>query len=291
MIKQIKLAVVIPTHNRKNELADILDDLDKQSLQNVLLSKYIVVDGSNDGTIEMLRAREGVSVIKGDGNLWYTRSMNFGFKKAIEDKNDFFVTLNDDCRVEADFISSLLDAYHTIGSKCIIGSISFSIEKPQRIIFSGVQKIEWWRYKVRYYIPKDKVVSELPSELKVSRSLPGRGILIPVEVFKEIGTFDNRFIQYYSDSEFVFRCWKNQIPAYISYKAKVFTYLSKTGQGSVHSKESLMKFIKNFNNVYARNYLPNISRIIWMYGIKVLWPLTISLKILGHLKSYILKQE
>lgn len=282
----INIAIVIPTHNRQEELSDILDDLDKQELEKVQLSKIIVVDGSTDGTLEMLKFRKGVSVIKGEGDLWYTRSMNLGFRAAIDAGNDFVITLNDDCKVDSDFVSQLLRAYGSKREKCIMGSMSFSIEPPQQVIFAGISKIDWWRYKVHYYIPQGNVPDRTLTGIRTSKSLPGRGILIPIDIFKAIGLFDERFVQYYSDSEFVFRCQKNGFPAYISYDSKVYTYLSKTGQGSIHSKESLIKFVRNFGNVYARNYLPNISRVIWMYGIKPLWPFTMLVKILGHLKAY-----
>jgi len=77
-----KIVAVIPTYNRKNHLRVILNQLlNQKSLGIYLLDIVVVVDGSTDGTIEMLANEfSKVHMITGSGNWWYTKSMNIGFR-------------------------------------------------------------------------------------------------------------------------------------------------------------------------------------------------------------------
>src|SRR5580698_9586336 len=109
----IRIGAIIPTFNRAGSLRNILTCLKEQvfhdhtvslpvsplpvSLPPVSILPIAVVDGSTDGTLEML-AREfpDTAIVHGDGNWWYTRSINEGIKKARQLDCNFILTLNDD---------------------------------------------------------------------------------------------------------------------------------------------------------------------------------------------------
>jgi GT2 family glycosyltransferase len=75
-----KIGAIIPTFNRAASLKTILACLKQQTLSVIPI---VVVDGSTDGTLEMLAADfPSAIVVRGDGNWWYTRSINEGIKKA-----------------------------------------------------------------------------------------------------------------------------------------------------------------------------------------------------------------
>ena len=61
-----KVVTVIPTFNRKDYLAQVLSDLRVQEVENVEFKTVVVVDGSNDGTQEMLSSKfPEVDVVEG----------------------------------------------------------------------------------------------------------------------------------------------------------------------------------------------------------------------------------
>lgn len=291
----INVAAVIPTFNRKKELTELLDQIEKQQSAAIQIWPIIAVDGSTDGTLEILKSStyKNLHFVEGPGDWWYTKSINQGFSEAIRHDPDFILTLNDDCILDENYFESLLKSYDKLEiPNAIIGSTSFSVEEPIRLIFAGIKNIQWWRYKVKYYYPKNSIMNpESISGLHESHSLPGRGILIPTSTLQTVGFFNESFVQYYSDSEFIFRARKMGIPVYVNHESRLYTYLSKTGQGSVYNREPLMTFLKNFINPYSRNYINNIVKIIWMYGNKPLLPFTLVLKIMGHLKNYIRGKE
>ncbi len=100
----IKIGAVIPTFNRAASLRTILTCLQTQShTTSITTIPIIVVDGSTDGTLEMLATEFPTAVIvRGDGNWWYTRSINEGIKKARELDCNYILTLNDDLTFSAD---------------------------------------------------------------------------------------------------------------------------------------------------------------------------------------------
>ena len=67
---------------------------------------FVVVDGSNDGTAEMLDVDfQDVQYILGDGNWWYTKSMNEAFLQVVKaDKSELVICLNDDIILADDFL-------------------------------------------------------------------------------------------------------------------------------------------------------------------------------------------
>ena len=135
------LCIVIPTFNRKEQLFQLLSQLQKQKLSNVHFGIVVVVDGSTDGTTEMLRSDfPTVSVVQGDGNWWFTRSMNEGCKYAIDQLNaTLILTSNDDLVLPDDhYLQNILKNYTDCGGNCVIGSAAYSLTKPRMITFSGL---------------------------------------------------------------------------------------------------------------------------------------------------------
>jgi GT2 family glycosyltransferase len=245
MIKRI--SVVIPTYNRKNYLSRLLAQLKKQVLSNVEMSIIAVVDGSTDGTLEMLESEfPEVSVVHGNGHWWWTKSINEGCKFALKKESHALLLMNDHAEIHEKYMETLLNgAEQQPGA--IIGSLNISRTIPHKIYFSGVKHIIWWKAKsVRHhniFSPHENHLTGLhPSIL-----LMGRGMLIPAPVFKKIGFFDEKsFPQYQADLDFVLTAHENNIKTFISWDSIVYSHLELTGKGVTYKKQSFFAFLKSF---------------------------------------------
>jgi GT2 family glycosyltransferase len=261
--KPFKLSIIIPTFNRKESLQKVLEDLEKQDTRShesgiidITVDIIVVVDGSTDGTAQMLRdLHPKVTVIEGNGHWWWTRSVNEGCKRAVINNADAVLLLNDDVRLADDCIDNLLQAYEN-NPGAIIGALNVTDHRTNRIFFSGVKQFRWWSAR---YIRYHSFLSPYPpnlSGLHKTIVLPGRGLLIPTGVFKRIGYFDQEGLpQYKADYDFVFRAHKHHVETLISWDARVFVNVETTGGGATFTRQSITRFASSF---FKRNTRTNL---------------------------------
>lgn len=100
--------ILIPVHNRKTTTIQCLTHL---AVQGDLEKFQIVVidDGSTDDTAAAIQATySSVTVLQGNGNLWWTGAIKLGMEYAYAQGADFFIWLNDDTLPEPGAIATLV---------------------------------------------------------------------------------------------------------------------------------------------------------------------------------------
>lgn len=247
------ISIVIPVHNRK--------DYTRQCLACLLVQTYrdfqiiVVDDGSADGTSEMIRQEfPEVIVLEGDGNLWWAEATNWGIRYAQKNQNrrqqDFVLTLNDDTRVNPDYLQSMLDA-HKRYQPCLVGSVSVDNDNPDKLEYAG-SEFELYTAGGRhlaadYGYSYQTLISQ--TSFVESQSLPGRGTLIPMDVFDKIGLFDSKnFAHYMADVEFSIRARKAGYRLIVNAFSLVYEFVSATGI-QVEKGVSLKQFIDGFTSI------------------------------------------
>jgi len=294
--KSLNLACIVPTHNRKRELNVLLHQISEQkNVFGLILDIIVVVDGSTDGTLEMLRGTyPDVHIVEGDGSWWYTKSMNEGFSYAMTYfQPDLILAMNDDTEVGVHYINNLLDAYCKVEKGSIVGSVSFTKTKPHKIITSG----SYYRNNVlglsSPYIPffSEIDVNELGDKILSSNFLPGRGMLIPIDTLKELEKFDEKFMQYHSDNDFCLRARRKGYKVYIAWGARIKVYEKLTGGGTSYLYQSVQDYLKTFFDPSSRNYIPSIARFKWRHLSKLLWPLNMFIFFTVSCKNYLFKSK
>lgn len=283
------IGIIIPTHNRKNELIRLIDQLQQQrNLTDIIIKIILVVDGSNDGTLELLNIKHPELItIQGDGNWWFTKSVNEGLKHALYLDVTHCLILNDDVQIESNYIENLLAAIDKTGNNAIIGSISLNNKKPQRILFSGVKKIIPYSFKYLNLFDYQSVYDcNIHQGVYETELLIGRGSLIPAQILHEIGIWDERLPQYGSDEEFTLKAKKKGYKLYINLNAVLFVDVKLTSSFSSKSNPKLGNYIKGFFNKYSANYMFKNIYLFWKYSQKLYFPLFIVFLIFGLFKSY-----
>jgi GT2 family glycosyltransferase len=286
----INLAFVIPTFNRKNHLNELLVDIQNQVFdkKNINLNTIIVVDGSTDGTYELLQENyPSIITISGNGNWWFTRSVDEGCRYAFNQlKVDFVITLNDDVRLNCSYIEQLLSNKH-IEQNTIIGSLSINALDKTSITFSGFQSKNLFTGSFLQYYPYGTKLKTDLKGIKKSITLPTRGTLIPRRIYNLINGFDLSFPQYASDNDFVLRAKKKGASILISYDAVVYEKTDTTGLGSPKNNLKFSTFIKEFLfNKYSPTYIKNNLRMLWRHHPKALFIWYAPIMVIGTLKSY-----
>jgi GT2 family glycosyltransferase len=259
----IKIGAIIPTFNRKDSLRKCLQCLKEQGQVSGgpawSLAIIVVVDGSTDGTPDMLgKEFPEAEIVTGNGNWWYTKCINEGIKRAMALDCTFVLTLNDDLTFDPGYLNTILADHFSAGNRSVIGSVSLSSGEPRLITFAGVRKIDFM-LKEYNYIPKFSPIREEDiSGLKPSIVLSGRGILYPMDLFTEYGLYDERLPQYSSETDYTYKASSNGIPVMISYNAKVYENVKLTSSGAVYNNPTLKSLLRSFRNKYSINSLHKI---------------------------------
>ena len=287
-----KIAIIIPTFNRKDCLSRLLGQLKSQVLDGVEMSIVVVVDGSTDGTLEMLNSEfPDVHIVQGDGDWWWTRSINEGCRYAAEKGAEAVLLMNDDTEVGNRFVAPLLEKSREYPG-AVIGSLNVTKEEPCRIYFSGVKKITWWNAKSYRYHKAFECYDGSLSGLYESVILMGRGLFIPISVFDRIGFFDERaFPQYKADVDFVLTAFERGIDTFISWDSIVYSHMGLTGRGVTFTSQGFFGFLGSFFGKNTCNNLLHSFRYYWKHCPWYLLPLSYIVDKFRLVYSYLAKRK
>ncbi|MEX5215244.1 MAG: glycosyltransferase family 2 protein [Nitrospiraceae bacterium] len=253
--------ILIPAHNNRLEVIALLQCLERQ--QGVEQQVVLIDDGSVDETVETVNGRfPTVSVLRGDGNLWWTGANVLGVahvRNGARDR-DFILLLNNDVTVGKDYVAELVRCSEKLG-RAIVGSTVVDHEHPERIV-AGLRMDR----RLRVTENSDAVVigkTEYDDQVDV---LPGRGMLVPIEVFDRIGTFDHRRLPHYgADYEFSIRAKRAGFTLAVSHRAKAYANFRITGwhlpdRATLSMKESLQLLFSRKSTANLLYYL----RYVWL---------------------------
>src|SRR5665811_2212163 len=190
--------VVVPNWNGADCLAACLDSLLAQSVKPRVI---VVVNGSADGSLELLKKYPGVEVIKHDVNKGFAGGVNAGFRRAIEDGVKYVATLNNDAVADKGWLEQLMAVFDKNPEVGIVTSKILDA-KGQKIDSTGDYLTVWG---LPY--PRGRGEPELDKydEQVDIFAASGGASLYRVKMLKEIGLFDEDFFAYYEDVDLSFR--------------------------------------------------------------------------------------
>jgi len=269
------IKIIIPVHNRKNLLESCLYSFRRQTYKHFEI--IVVDDGSTDGTKQMLKNNfPEVKALKGNGNLWWTGSINKGIGYALSNgvKTQYILVINDDLEVYENYLENLIKVARN-NPKTLIGSVTVNIDNPDIIDNGG--ELMFPQTLLHKYINKGKSLSKLGKDtiIQVSR-LTGRGVLIPIEVFNDIGLYDEKHFKQCGDTEFTIRAKNKGYNLIVSYSAIIKSHVDSTATTNTNEYYSLKDFrekffgIKSHTNVrdlfyYALNTSKNPFYFIYVF--------------------------
>lgn len=188
--------VVMPVFNRIEATRQMLECLRVQQLDEAL--RVIVVDdGSTDGTAEMLATQPSVTVVQGDGTLWWGGAVHRAIQSAlpVAHEQDWMLLVNNDTQINKLFVQALLDVARK-HPKSAVGSV-IRHHQDSRLLSIGA-RIDPVRLLVSDYL--DHHGSALHRDAKgIYRvdALSGRGVLIPIAGLRKVNGMRAQWLPHY----------------------------------------------------------------------------------------------
>lgn len=172
----MKIAALLTCFNRKDKTLACLESLFR-IIPNCHV--YLVDDASTDGTSEAIKQHfSQVHIIRGNGNLFWSRGMHIAWKEALHGNYDYYLWLNDDMTLYKNFFNELIECEEWGNKKCVISGLVENLNKTE-IIYGGCNT-------QRQLLQE----SNQPQEITY---MNGNIVLIPKNIVHDVGIIDPHF--------------------------------------------------------------------------------------------------
>lgn len=169
----MRIAALLTCFNRKEKTERCLASL--FSVQPDC-DVYLVDDGSTDGTSDLIGQKfPKVNIIKGSGNLFWSRGMYTAWSEAVKSDYDYYLWLNDDIELLPFFVQELLKCEELVDEDCIVSGLIGNINGAG-VLYGGSDA-------------QKRLLGETGSPQDI-RFMNGNVVLVPRSVVKKIGIID-----------------------------------------------------------------------------------------------------
>lgn len=195
--KQPVVSVIIPVYNHFRHtyhcLRSIADITDQTPFEVI-----VVDDCSTDDTRQLIKDVAGIRYHRQAQNGGFIRSCNQGAQLA---QGDYLLFLNNDTEVRDHWLDSLVETFAQHSHVGLVGSQlrypDGRLQEAGGIVFSDASG---WNYG-RLESPDQPEVNHVRAVSYCS----GASIMVPTELFKALGCFDERYVPaYYEDTDLAF---------------------------------------------------------------------------------------
>ncbi|HLN53766.1 MAG TPA: glycosyltransferase family 2 protein [Lentimicrobium sp.] len=280
------LAILIPVYNalpHTIKCLTLLNSMIKLSAESEIQT-IIIDDGSSDGTEKWIRENfPKTTILKGEGNLWWSGGINVGIKYALRRcRAEYILWWNNDIIPESDYFQNLLLILQN--KEVMIGGSKIYYAHQKNIIWSmgGIFDTKTGK---KFMIGMNEPDGEQFNKVTEVDWLPGMGTFIHKSVFEKIGLVDdNNFPQYHGDSDFTFRA------TLAGYRIQVFPQLKiwndKSNSGLLHQNNYKL-LIRSLKDIKSNYHLLKDIRFYRRYATSPLAYQTLAYKYCFYLGGFI----
>lgn len=197
-----RLAAVMAAYNRKDLTLACLRSLYAQKVPSVTLDVFVLDDASSDGTSEALAEQfPEVTVLNGNGHLYWSGGMRRAFGAAIERDYDYYLWMNDDTCLDDGALAVLLDTERRLrkrGEEAVIVAGSTRHPDTGKLTYGGIVRRYRWR-------PLRGELVEPGDEPRPCHTMNGNATLISRAVVRRAGNIDPAFVQQMGDFDYGLR--------------------------------------------------------------------------------------
>jgi len=254
------VSVIVLTHNGKRHLNECFDSLHRQDYPADKLRLVLADNASSDDSIEHMRAHyPRVEIFEVGSNAGFCVAYN---RAITASQTDYVALLNDDMRVEPDWLIQMVRAAQSEPDVMCVGAKILTWDGAA-VDFAGHEYSPLGYASGTGYGDKDLTTHD---EQRYLFAASGGSMLIQRAAFLEAGGFDESFFAYYEDLDLGWRLWALgyktvYAPKSIAYHKHFSTWSRSPGPRVAHlyERNTLFALIKNADQpFFERAVLPAI---------------------------------
>ncbi len=264
-----KVAVVILNWNGRDDTLACLESV--QKIQYPSLDVIVVDNGSEDGSIDAIRARYPfATVLEAGRNLGFAMGCNLGMQHALRRDAAFVFLLNNDAIVAPDIVDVFVDAATRFADAGALSPKIYYFSDPDRISYAGAR----WLDRKGYFIHLGMNTVDNGVDFQTvqeSDYTPGCAMFFPAKMLDAIGPLEARFFLLFEEIDWCFRLKKAGYRCLFVPRAKVW----HKGSVSFGGRDSPLYQYFFFRNrlLWAERHLPFRARLtVWAQTAKEMLP-------------------
>ncbi len=220
---------------------------------------------------------ESLVLIQSGYNGGYSFGNNIGIRYAQNNNTDYVLLLNNDTIVDKYFLEPLVE---TCENDCKVGIASGKIyfhDKPHTIWFNGGQFKQLTASIKHYHFGENDIGQGPPENITF---ISGCMMLIPIEVIKNVGLFNEDYFMYIEDLEYSQRIINNGYTLKVCENSKISHKVGRS-TGGQFTKLSIYLRTKNTNKFIYKNIDGIIRKIISfsIFNLRTLYKLMVNNKL------------
>lgn len=217
------VAIIILNWNQAEITIQTVSSFLKISSQKFSFHIYLVDNASTDNSYKIFSKKyknnNKITLLKTKSNLGYAGGNNYGIKKALLKKYDYYLIANNDILVAPDFLEKLINAGQKNPKSILFPKIYFApgfeyhqdrYQKNElgKVIWALGGKIDWNNVYASNIAIDEVDKGQFDNlDLKID-FISGCCLLVPRGVFKKVGIFNEKYFLYLEDVDFSQRAKK-----------------------------------------------------------------------------------
>ena len=237
-----KIFVIIVNWQKPNITIELIENLKKQTYKNIPI---LIDNGSQDDSIELISNYSFVGLkIFSDFNGGFGYGCNLGIKKAIAENADYIWFLNNDALPEDDCLQLLVEKSILHKNTGLVGS---------KLIDNSNLLPPHYGHYLNPYTLQTKCITCEDELIEKYKWLTMASSLLPVNILKEVGFFDEKYFMYWEDADYCMRLKNAGYKLHLAENAKTH-HITGTSSSQIKDKavewylvSSLLWIKKHFN--------------------------------------------
>ena len=203
-MKKTKVLALMTCYNRKEKTKKAITSL-MAGNRNVEFEFIIVDDNSSDGTYDEMKKFRNITVLKGNGNLFYSGGMRVAIQAALNCGNtyDFCLLVNDDVEFFENAIENLCAKK---GGGIWVGP---TCDNNRRLSYGGIKKKS-------NFLPRFEIVKANNDKGMLCDTFNANCVLIDWQVFVNLKNIDRKYSHSLGDFDYGFSAKKQGVQIMVS---------------------------------------------------------------------------